>query len=110
MKTRIAVALAASLLAGVGIYIVPGLRAQSVKPKLQLTNVFTSRGKAVILAADEIERGSAEIRLRGNVEIELRPQQGQDVMILHADEADYKRQNDEIIPRGNIRVTLERPR
>jgi lipopolysaccharide assembly outer membrane protein LptD (OstA) len=80
------------------------------KSRLQLTDVFTARRKSVILAADEIEKGSAEIRLRGNVEIKLRPQQGQDVMILHADEADYNRQNDEIVPPGNVRVTLETPR
>jgi len=33
-----------------------------------------------------------------------------DVMVLHADEAEYRKQGDEIVPRGKVLVTLEKPR
>jgi len=79
--------------------------------KLYLTNTFTSHGHGVILAADSIVRDASVIHLKGRVEIKLRPSSpNQDVMILHADEADYNRQTDEIVPQGNVRVTLETPK
>ena len=45
---------------------------------------------------------------------ELLTHQPVDVHLLvgdvDADEADYLKQGDEIVPRGNVRVTLEKPR
>jgi lipopolysaccharide assembly outer membrane protein LptD (OstA) len=63
-----------------------------------------------MMAADSIARDESTIRLRGNVEIKLRPSNPTgDVMVLRADEADYRKQSDEIVPQGNVRVTLEKP-
>jgi hypothetical protein len=31
-------------------------------------------------------------------------------MVLHADEADYVKQTDEIVPGGDVRVTFETPK
>jgi hypothetical protein len=79
--------------------------------KLYVTNTFTANGHGVILAADRIVRDKFVIHLEGNVEIKLRPSSpNQDVMVLHADEADYVRRTDEIVPRGNVRVIFELPK
>lgn len=79
-------------------------------PKLHL-ETFTSRGNAVLLAADHIQRSASLVQLRGNVEIRMRPSgSDRDVMVLHADQADYHRDTDQIVPRGNVRVSLEKPK
>jgi lipopolysaccharide assembly outer membrane protein LptD (OstA) len=115
MKLNLTFALAAGFLGGVFLSYAPGLvHAQSptrAEPKLQLVDTFTSRGQVVIMAADNIDRDVSMIRLRGNVEIKLRPSgPNVDVMVLRADEAVYHKQGDEIVPRGSVRVTLERPK
>jgi len=62
------------------------------------------------LAANRIERDASTVQLSGNVEIRLRPSASdRDVMVLHADEAVYHRDTGEIVPHGNVRVTLEKP-
>ena len=79
--------------------------------KLHLEDTFTARGQAVLLSADRVDRDASTIRLKGNVEIMLRPANTNvDVMILRADEADYLRQSDEVVPRGNVRISLEKPK
>jgi lipopolysaccharide assembly outer membrane protein LptD (OstA) len=81
------------------------------EPKLHLVDVFTTRGRALIVAADSIERNDSMMRLRGNVEIRLRPSSPSDeMMVLRADEADYDRKSDQIVPRGRVRVAFEKPR
>ena len=85
-------------------------QSQATGPKLHV-DAFTARGQGVVMAADSIEREESTIRLKGNVEIKLRPLNPDgDVMVLHADEAEYRKRGDEIVPRGNVRVTLEKPR
>ena len=67
-----------------------------------------------MLAADRIIGDKFGLHLEGNVEIKLRPSSpNQDVVVLHADEADYVKQTDvkqtdEIVPRGNVRLTFEK--
>jgi lipopolysaccharide assembly outer membrane protein LptD (OstA) len=85
-------------------------QSQATDTKLHV-DTFTARGQGVVLAADSIERNESVIKLKGNVEIMLRPSSASaDAMVLRADEADYLKQGDEIVPRGNVRVTFEKPR
>jgi lipopolysaccharide assembly outer membrane protein LptD (OstA) len=106
MKLNPVLALAAGLIGGAFLY----AQSQATDTKLHV-DTFTSRGQGVMMAADSIERDASTIRLKGKVEIKLRPSSPEgDVMVLHADEADYIKQGDEIVPRGNVRVTLEKPR
>jgi lipopolysaccharide assembly outer membrane protein LptD (OstA) len=115
-RAKLGLAVVSGLLGGVLAHYLPQpvVHAQSRttgETRLYLTNTFTSHGHGVMLAADSIVRDASVIHLKGNVEIKLRPSSpNQDVMILHADEADYNRKTDEIIPLGNVRVTLETPR
>ena len=106
MKLNPALALSAGLAGGAFLY----AQSQTADTKLHV-DAFTSRGQGVMMAADSIERDASTIRLKGNVEIKLRPSSPNgDVMVLHADEADYLKPGDEIVPRGNVRVTLETPK
>ncbi len=107
MKLNLTLLLAAGVLGGtLFVY----AQSQATPPKLHV-DAFTSRGQGVVMAADSVERDESTIRLKGNVEIKLRPASPDgDVMVLHADEAEYLKQGDEIVPRGNVRVTLEKPR
>jgi lipopolysaccharide assembly outer membrane protein LptD (OstA) len=114
MKLNLAFALGAGLLGGAFLSHYPTrlvyAQSRTTGAKLHLEDMFTSRGQAVIMAAVSIDRDESTIRLRGNVEIKLRPSNPNgDVMVLRSDEADYHRQGDEIAPRGNVRVTLEKP-
>lgn len=124
MKLNLALALAAGFLGGVlfSPFAPKLVHAQSPAnpaPKLHLTD-FTAQGQSLILAADEIERNASAIQLRGNVEIRLpkircdseyAQERARDanVMVVRADEADFQRQGDEFVPRGNVRVTIEKP-
>ena len=115
MKLNLALALGAGLLGGALLSHFPTrlvyAQSKATEAKLHLEDTFTSRGQAVQMAADSIDRDESTIRLKGNVEIRLRPSSPNgDVMVLHADEAEYRKQGDEIVPRGNVRVTLEKPR
>jgi lipopolysaccharide assembly outer membrane protein LptD (OstA) len=116
MKLKLTVALTAGLLGGALLspHALKPVHAQSpaiAEPKLYVTDTFTSHGQPVILAANSIDRDSSVIRLRGNVEIKLSVKSyDADFMVLRADEAEYHRQGDEIIPQGNVRVTFERKR
>ena len=115
MKLNPTIAVATALLGGAFLSHTPWLvRAQSppaAEPKLHVYDMATSHGNAIILAADSIDRDASTIRLKGNVEIKLRPLQPDlDVMVLHADEAVYHRHHDEIVPQGNVRITLEKPK
>ncbi len=115
MKFNLA-SLAAGILGGaLLIYDHSGLvqaQSQTITPgKLYLEDTFTSRGQAVLLSADSVDRDVSTIRLKGHVETKLRPSNANmDVMVLRADEADYLKQSDEIVPRGNVRVSLEKPK
>jgi lipopolysaccharide assembly outer membrane protein LptD (OstA) len=109
---KLSLTLAAALLGGAFLsHYASGLvyaQTQATEPKLHV-DTFTSRGQGVVMAADSIERDESTIRLKGNVEIKLRPSNPNgDVMVLHADEAEYRKQGDEIVPSGNVRVTLEK--
>lgn len=107
MKLNLTLLLAAGLLGG-ALFVYA--QSQATEPKLHV-DAFTARGQGVVMAADSIERDDSTIRLKGNVEIKLRPSNPDgDVMVLHADEAEYRKQGDEIVPRGNVRVTLEKTR
>ena len=108
MKLNLILSLLATGLLGGALFVYA--QSQTPEPKLHV-DAFTSRGQGVVMAADSIERDESTIRLKGNVEIKLRPSNPDgDVMVLHADEAEYRKQGDEIVPRGNVRVTLEKPR
>jgi lipopolysaccharide export system protein LptA len=97
MKLNLTLLLAAGLLSG-ALFVYA--QSQATTAKLHV-DAFTSRGQGVVMAADSIERDESTIRLKGNVEIKLRPSNPDgDVMVLHADEADYRKQGDEIVPRG----------
>jgi lipopolysaccharide assembly outer membrane protein LptD (OstA) len=105
MKLCLTLPLAAGLLGG-ALFVYA--QAQAPAPRLHV-DAFTSRGQGVVMAADSIERDESTIRLKGSVEIKLRPSNPDgDVMVLRADEAEYRKQGDEIVPRGNVRVTLEK--
>jgi lipopolysaccharide assembly outer membrane protein LptD (OstA) len=101
---------------GLGLYLgfsttVVYAQAASSEPKLHLIDVFTTRGRALVVAADSIERNDSIMRLRGNVEIKLRPlSPSEEMMVLRADAADYDRKTDQIVPRGRVRIAFERPR
>jgi hypothetical protein len=115
-KATLGLVLASGLLGGVLTRNFPEsvVHAQSqttAETKLYLTYTFTARGHGVMLAADRIVGDKFGIYMEGNVEIKLRPSSpDQDVMVLHADEADYVRRTDEIVPSGNVRVTFETPK
>jgi lipopolysaccharide assembly outer membrane protein LptD (OstA) len=80
-----------------------------------LKNLITTmpEGKGRLrLAAMSIDRDWTPpvIHLKGNVRIELwsaTPKVSPEVMVLRADEADYRQDTGEILPHGNVRVTLE---
>ena len=114
MKLNLILALGVGLLGGAFLFHPPTrlvyAQSRTTGPKLHLEDTFTSRGQAVMMAADSIDRDESTIRLKGNVEIKLRPSSpNSDVMVLRADEADYHKQGDQIVPRGNVRLTLEKP-
>jgi hypothetical protein len=125
MKLNLILALIAGFLGGVlfSPYAPTVVHAQSPAnsvPKLHLTD-FTAQGQSLVLAADEIERNASAIQLRGNVEIQLPKitcdsQYSQErahdanIMVVRADEADFLRQGDEFVPRGNVRVKIEKPK
>jgi lipopolysaccharide assembly outer membrane protein LptD (OstA) len=63
------------------------------------------------MTANNVERDANEVRLRGNVQIQLRPQSpNAAVMVLYADEAIYRLKTDEIVPGGKVRLTIEKPK
>jgi lipopolysaccharide assembly outer membrane protein LptD (OstA) len=111
---KLCLALAAGILGGVLFHYLSPSSVQAQSPgaadqKLHLVDTFTTRGRGVILAVDNIDRNASMIQPKGRVEIKLRPSNPDlDLMVLRADEADYNRQTDEIVPRGNLRVTFER--
>jgi len=108
MKLNLTLLLLAAGVLGGSVFVYA--QSQATAPKLHV-DAFTSRGQGVVMSADSIDRDESTIRLKGNVEIKLRPLNPDgDVMVLHADEAEYRKQGDEILPRGNVRVTLEKPR
>jgi hypothetical protein len=115
-KATLGLVLASGLLGGVLACNFPEsvVHAQSqtaADTKLYVTNTFTASGHGVVLAADRIVRDAFVTHLEGNVEIKRRPSSpNQDVMVLHADEADYVRRTDEIVPSGNVRVAFETPK
>lgn len=109
MKLKFFVVLSVGLVGGLSIASAL-LHAQSSAPK-NIIDVFTTRGHGIWFSADDVDRDSLQMRLKGHVEIKLFPTNRQDdVMVLHADEADYNKQSDEIIPRGNVRLTIEAAR
>ena len=108
MKLSLILVLVATGLLGGALFAYAYAQSQATGPKLHV-DAFTARGQGVVMAADSIEREESTIRLKGNVEIKLRPSNPDgDVMVLRADEVEYRKQGDEIVPRGNVRVTLEK--
>jgi len=75
-----------------------------------LTTMPEGKGRIELIALN-IDRSWTPpvVHLKGNVRIEIRtsPKNAREVTILHADEAEYHEDTGEILPRGNVRVTIE---
>jgi hypothetical protein len=81
--------------------------------------IATAGGQPVAVAAMEIERGTGYptiVHLKGSVEIRMRvcvrtgpgnTQVCDGYMILHADEADFHEDTEQIEARGNVSVTRQ---
>lgn len=81
------------------------------KPELKRIMTTMPEGKGSLrLSAISIDRDWSPpiTHLKGNVQVEIwsTPRKNNTVTVLRADEADYYENTGEIVPRGNVRVTV----